>query len=155
MCSAATCRQAQETAEPRKLAPFPNAATDILSAHLRTFPTGCYKMVMSVKGSCHCGSVRLEVPASPEWVADCNCSLCRLLVWRVAYYPPDDVCIVGETTAYVWGDRMIGIHHCPVCGCGTHWQSLGENFDKMGINARLLDNFDENVVEVRKIDNAG
>lgn len=110
---------------------------------------------MCVKGRCHCGNVRLEVPVAPEWVADCNCSLCRLLVWRVAYYPPDDVCIVGQTTAYVWGDRMIGIHHCPVCGCGTHWLSLGENFGKMGINARLLDNFDENVVEVRKIDNAG
>ncbi len=49
---------------------------------------------------------------------------------------------------------MIGIHHCPTCGCGTHWQSLGEDFGKMGINARLLDGFDESAVEVRKFDNA-
>jgi hypothetical protein len=51
-------------------------------------------------------------------------------------------------------DHMIGIHHCPACGCGTHWQTLGEDFGKMGITARLLDNFDESIVEVRKFDNA-
>jgi hypothetical protein len=110
---------------------------------------------MGVQGSCHCGKVRIEVPASPEWVADCNCSLCRKQAWRVAYFPPDSVRVTGETVAYVWGDRMIGIHHCPVCGCGTHWQTLGEDFGKMGVNARLLDGFDEAAVEVRKFDNAG
>ena len=110
---------------------------------------------MTVHGSCHCGNVRIELPSKPAWVADCNCSLCRRLAWRVAYFPPDEVRISGETTAYVWGDRMIGIHHCPVCGCGTHWQSLGEDFGKMGINARLMDDFDESAVEVRKFDNAG
>jgi len=65
---------------------------------------------MAVQGSCHCGNVRMELPSKPEWVADCNCSLCRRLAWRVAYFPPDQVRISGETEAYVWGDRMIGIH---------------------------------------------
>jgi hypothetical protein len=109
---------------------------------------------MSVHGSCHCGKVQIEVPSQPAWVADCNCSLCRKLAWRVAYFPPDEVTIRGETTAYVWGDRMIGIHHCPTCGCGTHWETLGQDFGKMGVNARLLDDFDETAVEVRKVDNA-
>jgi len=109
---------------------------------------------MGVQGSCHCGNVRIELPSAPAWVADCNCSLCRRTAWRVAYYPPEQVRITGETKAYVWGDRMIGIHHCPVCGCGTHWETLGEDFGKMGVNARLLDGFDEGAVEVRKFDNA-
>lgn len=108
---------------------------------------------MAVHGSCHCGNVQIEIPANPAWVADCNCSLCRRLAWRVAYFPPHEVRISGETRAYVWGDRMIGIHHCPTCGCGTHWQTLGEDLGKMGINARLLDGFDEASVEVRKFDN--
>ncbi len=110
---------------------------------------------MSVRGSCHCGNVRIELPSRPAWVAACNCSLCRRTAWRIAYYPPEQVVISGETTAYVWGDRMIGIHHCSICGCGTHWQTLGEDFGRMGINARLLDGFDEANVEVRKVDNAG
>jgi hypothetical protein len=109
---------------------------------------------MDVHGSCHCGRALIELPSAPEWVADCNCSLCRRLAWCVAYFPPDHVRISGETTAYVWGNRMIGIHHRPTCGCDTHRQSLGEDFGKMGVNGRLLDGFDEGAVEVRKFDNA-
>ena len=110
---------------------------------------------MPTQATCHCGAVRIELLHPPEWVADCNCSLCRKLAWRVAYYPPDQVRIAGATTAYVRGDRMIGIHFCPTCGCGTHWATLGEDFGKVGINARLINDFDESAVEVRKVDNAG
>jgi hypothetical protein len=109
---------------------------------------------MSVRGSCHCGAVRVEAPHAPEWVGSCNCSLCTKLAWLVAYYPDDAVRVEGETVAYVWGDRCIGIHHCPVCGCGTHWKTLGEDFGRMGLNARLLDGFDPAAVEVRLFDNA-
>ena len=109
---------------------------------------------MRVQGSCHCGKVRVEVPNFPEWVADCNCSLCRRLAWRVAYYPPEQVSVAGETTAYIWGDRMIGIHHCPVCGCGTHWESLGEDFGKIGINARLMSRDILAGARIRRLDGA-
>lgn len=97
---------------------------------------------MSIGGSCHCGGVRLTVPAPPDWVASCNCSVCRKLGTLIAYYPDDGaVRIEGETRAYIWGDRMIGLHHCPTCGCSTHWRTLGEDFGRMGVNARLLDGF--------------
>ncbi len=95
-----------------------------------------------VKGSCHCGAVTLSVPHAPEWVGSCNCSLCTKSGWLVAYYPDDAVTVEGETVPYIWGDRMIGIHHCPICGCGTHWKTLGEEFGKMGVHARLLEGFD-------------
>jgi hypothetical protein len=97
---------------------------------------------MTVRGSCHCGAVRIEVPSPPEWVGCCNCSICRKLGSLVAYYPDDgSVRVEGETVSYIWGDRMIALHHCPVCGCSTHWHTLGEKFGKMGVNARLLDGF--------------
>ncbi len=107
-----------------------------------------------MEGSCHCGAVRLTVPHAPSWVGSCNCSLCTKRAWLVAFYPDDAVTVTGETTTYIWGDRMIGIHHCPICGCGTHWRTLGEDFGKMGVNARLLDGFDQTTVEVRAIDGA-
>ena len=120
---------------------------------------------MPLSGSCHCGKVRVEVPAAPEWVASCNCSVCTRLAWLVAYYPDDgSVRIEGETARYVWGDRMISLHHCPVCGCGTHWESTGESYGRVGVNARLLDGFevakdgplfDGAAIEVRFMDNAG
>jgi hypothetical protein len=120
---------------------------------------------MSITGSCHCRAVRIAVPGPPEWIGSCNCSSCTKLGWLLAYYPDDGgVRIVGETVRYIWGDRMIALHHCPTCGCGTHWDSLGESYGKVGVNARLLDGFavDEGrllfagePLEVRYLDNAG
>jgi hypothetical protein len=120
---------------------------------------------MPVTGSCHCGKVRIEVPAAPEWLASCNCSVCTKLAWLVAYYPDDGgVRVEGETERYIWGDRMIALHHCPVCGAGTHWDSTGESYGRVGVNARLLDGFsvadgvalfDGAPIEVRYMDNAG
>jgi hypothetical protein len=107
-----------------------------------------------VKGSCHCGGVTIAVAHAPEWVGSCNCSLCRKTGSLLAYYPESEVTIAGETVAYIWGDRMIGIHHCPVCGCFTHWKSL-EPYERMGVHARLLDGFDPAQVEIRLLDNAG
>lgn len=41
---------------------------------------------------------------APDWVADCNCSLCRRLAWRIVFFPPSEVRIVGEMKAYIWGN---------------------------------------------------
>jgi len=119
---------------------------------------------MPLKGSCHCGAVRIEVPSAPEWVRSCNCSICRKLGWLVAYYPDDaSVRVEGETATYVQGDRMIRVHHCPVCACVTHWDSNGESYGRIGVGARLLDGFaidgpryllDGEELEVRYLDNA-
>ena len=62
----------------------------------------------------------------------------------MAYYPDDGaVRIEGETVPYIWGDRMISLHHCPNCGCFTDWRSTGESYGKVGINVRLLDGYVE------------
>jgi len=120
---------------------------------------------MSVQGSCHCGAVRVTVPSPPEWLGRCNCSFCKRIGSLMAYYPDDGgVRIEGETVAYVWGDRMISQHHCPVCGCFTDWRSTGESYGKVGINARLLDGYEERdgqslfegrEIEVRFLENSG
>lgn len=119
---------------------------------------------MTLQGSCHCGAVRVTVPARPEWLGSCNCSICRRTAWLVAYYPDDgQVRVEGRTVPYIWGDRMIALHHCPVCGCGTHWDTTGESHGKVGVNARLLEGFElregrpligGEPVEVRLLDNA-
>lgn len=119
---------------------------------------------MTLQGSCHCGAVQIEVPSAPEWVGSCNCSICRRTGTLMAYYP-DDGCvrIEGAAAPYIWGDRMIALCHCPVCACFTHWETTGESYGKMGVNARLLDGFelhdgrylmDGRELEVRFFDNA-
>ena len=82
----------------------------------------------------------------------------------MAYYPDDgSVRVEGETASYIWGDRMIALFHCPVCACHTHWESTGESYGRMGVNARLLDGFeirdgrilfDGHEIEVRQLNNA-
>jgi hypothetical protein len=107
-----------------------------------------------VAGSCHCGAVRLEVSTAPAEVTDCNCSICRRISARWAYYSPRDVTVTGTTVPYIWGDRMLALHHCQVCGCTTHWTDIREPpDDRMGINARLLDIALEDI-PVRKNDGA-
>ena len=81
----------------------------------------------------------------------------------MAYYPDDGgVRISGDTAAYIWGDRMISLHHCPTCGCFTDWRGTGESHGKVGVNARLLDGYEERdgrslfdgrEIEVRCLDN--
>jgi len=122
---------------------------------------------MGVHGSCHCGAVRIEVPAAPDWAADCNCSLCTKRGTLMAYYPASKVTVTGATARYVWGDRLLDLHHCQTCGCPTHWSARPDALarddlpdevrvaltDRMGINARLLDGFDPEAIEIRKFDN--
>jgi hypothetical protein len=122
--------------------------------------------------------VTIEVPRAPEWLGRCHCSFCLRTGSLIAYYPdggpenegPENVGpenggvrITGETMAYIWGDRMISQHHCPICGCFTDWRSTGESYGKVGINARLLDGYEEREerslfegreIEVRFLDDA-
>ena len=104
------------------------------------------------------------MPGAPEWLGSCNCSICRRTGTLMAYYPDDGgVRVEGPTEPYIWGDRMIALHHCPVCACFTDWRSTGESHGKVGVNARLLDGFeirdgkvlfDGRAIEIRYMNNA-
>lgn len=109
-----------------------------------------------MEASCHCGAVRLSVEAAPAEVTECNCSICRRLAARWAYYSPADVKMpkAGSTQPYVWGDRMLAFHRCKSCGVTTHWQSLDGSKDRMAVNARLFDDIDWDEIRIRHFDGA-
>jgi hypothetical protein len=72
------------------------------------------------KGSCHCGSVKLVLPSTPEVATDCNCSLCRRIGGPWVYYKFGTVEITGHpeaTAEYIWGDRTLRTIRCKTCGC--------------------------------------
>lgn len=106
------------------------------------------------KVSCHCGQAELQTPGTPSEVAECNCSICRRIGARWAYYAPHEVTLPrpGTTQAYVWGDRMLAFHRCRSCGCVTHWQSLSGAQTRMAVNARLIDGMDWNEIRIRQFD---
>jgi hypothetical protein len=112
------------------------------------------------EAACHCGAVRIIVPAAPEQVTDCNCSICRRLGALWAYYPVSQVTISGReaTGGYVRHDRPdvggLAFHHCRACGCTTHWSPVDPAHDRMGVNARLLDAKVLAAARVRRLDGA-
>ena len=110
-----------------------------------------------IEASCHCGAVRLAAPR-PEWVSNCNCSICRRLGAWWAYCSPDQASVTAAPEAfgaYSHGDRMIAFHHCRTCGCTTHWTSLRADYsDRMAVNARLFAPADMVGVRVRRFDGA-
>ena len=47
-------------------------------------------------GTCHCTAIRIEVPGRPDWLIDCNCSICRRNGARWALYETGEVRIVAS-----------------------------------------------------------
>jgi hypothetical protein len=112
---------------------------------------------MRVKASCHCGLVTLAVPAAPDTVTECNCSICRRYGVLWAYYPLAQVqgALSEETTdTYLWDDRSIAFHRCRKCGCVTHWTPVIRSDDRMGVNARLFSPEVLSAARVRRLDGA-
>lgn len=110
-----------------------------------------------VEASCHCGNVRLVIAATPVQVTACNCSICRRLAILCAYVAPHDVTITMTvpTVTYLWGDKCMAYHHCPICFCTTHWQGIGPDYmDRMAVNARLLPLDVQSRLRIRRFDGA-
>ena len=92
------------------------------------------------QGSCHCGAVRMTLPATPTVATACNCSLCRRIGGPWVYFEFGSVKIEGHpqaTAGYIWGDRTLRTIHCRTCGCVTHWEPMeGKSEGRMAVNIR-------------------
>ena len=108
--------------------------------------------------TCHCESVRVEVPRKPRRLTSCNCSICRRYGTLWAYYKAADVRIVcarGATRGYSWGDKSLRFVRCGKCGCITHWEATHPTASsRVGVNARNLDPAAIANVRVRRLDGA-
>jgi hypothetical protein len=105
---------------------------------------------------CHCGRARITLPAKPESVAHCNCSLCTKTGFQGVYYPSEALEIEGEFDSYIRADcnpACLATHRCRHCGIVTHWTPLTDPpHERMGVNARLLDPAALEGVPVREVD---
>ena len=112
-----------------------------------------------MKAACHCGAVRFEVEAAPQWVLDCNCSLCRRYGALWAYPDAGQVNVLkmpdlGVTETYVWGDRDLAFHRCGTCGCVTHMEAISVDPPVLyGLNVRMMPALDPSTVNLRQVDN--
>lgn len=109
-------------------------------------------------GTCLCGAVSITLEAKPEFINDCNCSLCRKVGAAWGYFPSASVAVSGKTVSFVRRDKDpagVEVHSCEICGATTHWlllkafKELHQLPDTMGVNMRLFDPDELNGVEVR------
>jgi len=107
--------------------------------------------------SCHCGRVRLDVAKRPDFIHECNCSLCAKAGARWAYFHPSEVTVAGDTITYCRTDKPepgADIGFCPTCGTITHFTLTAEAQAKhgnsmMGVNLRLAGEADLAGIELR------
>lgn len=93
-------------------------------------------------GQCHCGNISFTVEKTPNYLIECNCSICTRYGAQWAQFKPNYVTIHTRehpSKTYRWGRQAIDFHHCPTCGCVTHYTSTGAvpTIHWMSVNARL------------------
>jgi hypothetical protein len=107
--------------------------------------------------SCPCGQVRIKIAKRPDFINECNCTLCSKAGASWAYFHPSDVGIEGATKGYRREDKedpAVEIHSCANCGSTTHFVLTASAVSKfgniqMGVNVRLADEKDLAGIELR------
>jgi len=119
---------------------------------------------MPITGSCHCGKTTFRIDADlPEKVTRCTCSFCAKRGALLAYYQPaqfEAKAAVTDDGIYRWQTKLVAHHYCTGCGCATYSDSPAFEMDgswdqhtrRIGVNARLFDNFDPHSVTIEVID---
>lgn len=110
-----------------------------------------------LKLSCLCGRIRVGTKKQPDYINECNCTLCSKTGARWAYFHPSEVSIEGTAKGYCREDKQdpaSGIHFCAKCGSTTHYTltaSAASRFENiiMGVNVRLAEERDLAGIELR------
>jgi hypothetical protein len=113
--------------------------------------------------ACLCGTIRVALAKRPDFVHECNCTLCRKTGARWGYFHPSEVSCDGQTKSVCRTDKAVAsaeVHFCPDCGSTTHFvltpavvATHGNSM--MGVNMALAPEHDLAGVELRFPDGAG
>ena len=114
---------------------------------------------MRSHGSCHCGAVAFVVDGTPEQVMACNCSICRRrgsLLWLVPRDRFELVTSQDSLETYTFNRHAIRHRFCARCGIHPFGEGTdpGSGDAMVAVNARCLDGFDPDAIEVREFDGA-
>ena len=106
---------------------------------------------------CLCGRFRIEVTKRPDYIHECNCTLCRKSGARWAYYDSSEVGVTGSLRSVVRegkAEPAAEIHLCEICGSKTHFTMTVAAVAKSGnvqtgVNMSLSNESDLNAIEMR------
>lgn len=107
--------------------------------------------------SCLCGQLRVTLAKRPDFIHECNCTLCGKSGARWAYFHPSEVGVEGATRGYRRADKddpAAELRFCETCGATTHFilteravARFGNSM--MGVNMWLADAGDLAGIELR------
>lgn len=107
--------------------------------------------------SCLCGQIRVETAKRPDYIHECNCTLCSKSGARWGYFHPSEVKVEGAAEGYCREDKDDPgalLRFCAKCGVTTHFVLTESAVAKhgnvvMGVNMRLADEGDLAGIELR------
>lgn len=94
--------------------------------------------------SCLCGQLRVELSKRPDYIHECNCTLCRKTGARWGYFRPSEAKVSGASHGYSRTDKpdpAAEIRFCETCGATTHFTLTADAAAKFGntmIGANML-----------------
>jgi hypothetical protein len=109
----------------------------------------------TLRVSCHCGAVVLELSRTPRKLTECNCSICRRYGALWAYCSRSRARVVQgrhSLVKYVQEGRKREFWRCRNCGCVTHHQR--PNGATIAVNARNMDPQAVAELPIRMLDGA-
>src|SRR5690606_32007876 len=84
---------------------------------------------------CDCGAVRIDLSCAPEFLVDCDCSLCSAAQAYWGYFNPAEVHIEGETAGHTRDDKeqpSAEVHFCVKCDSTSHFRLTPDAQAKFG-----------------------
>jgi hypothetical protein len=107
--------------------------------------------------SCLCGRIRIGLARRPDFIHQCNCTLCSKTGAQWGYFHPSEVSVAGEPRGYAREDRETPnteVRFCPTCGTTSHFVLTADAVAKfgdsmMGVNMALAAPEDLAGIELR------
>ena len=110
---------------------------------------------MIYTGSCHCGSVQLEVETNLEIIKQCNCSICKRKFAKMNLISKEQLKIINGSenlSIYEFASKKAKHFFCKKCGIYTHHIRRSDQ-NAIGVNIGCLDNIDVFNINSEVLDN--
>ncbi len=116
-----------------------------------------FESKVTVKGSCHCQSVKFEIRSTFPELTTCDCSICqRKNALMIRVHESDFTLLEGKDSLSEYRFHTETARHffCAICGIYPfHRKRLMP--DSYGVNIYCLDNFDSTDITIRATDGIG
>ena len=111
---------------------------------------------MTVTASCHCGDVRLTIPAMPAEAMSCNCSHCSRKGFLLAFFPAGQVQIesgADKVSTYSFNKHVIQHRFCPTCGVQVYAEGkMPDGSPTVAVNLRCAEDQDLSALKIKEVD---